>query len=78
MFNTKEMALDRHAFRGAPHGVSHVWPDEILHPSQWNRSHWSFDDLLKTRARSATKPAFTRDTAMDLLTKLLTTSSERA
>lgn len=72
MPNTNSIALDRHAFRGAPHGVSHVWPDEVLHPSQWDRHHWSFDEMLKTHGRSPAKPSFTRDSALDLLNKLLT------
>ena len=63
--------LAQHAYAGPPRGVSHVWPDEVLQPSQWDRNHWSYDEVLRTHARREAKPSFTRDTAMDLLNKLL-------
>jgi len=66
------IALDRHAYRGAPYGVSHAWPDFVLHPSRWDKNSWNFDEGLKTRGRALPKPAFTRDTALTLLNKLLT------
>jgi len=40
----------------------------ILHPSQWNREHWSYDDALRTKRtrRRQSKPS-----AMDIALKLL-------
>lgn len=73
MQNTNSIALDRHAYSGAPRRNPRcAWPDDVLHPSLWHRDEWQFDELLKTHATRQSKPSFTRDTALDLLNKLLT------
>jgi len=65
--------LDRRAYRGRPQGYPHKsYPngDLIVHPSKWDRFHWSYDEQLRTRGRKVHKPISTTE-ALDLVTKML-------
>ena len=68
-------ALDKHAFQGAPQGFKRSsFPngEPIEHPSKWDRHHWSFDEALKTRAKSSHvhKP-ITTDDALALIQSMM-------
>ena len=68
-------ALDKRAYQGAPQGFKRSsFPngEPIEHPSKWDRHHWSFDEDLKTRAKSSHvhKP-ITTDEALDLMKQMM-------
>jgi hypothetical protein len=65
--------LDRKAYQGAPAGYPRSdFPDGrfILHPSQWDKNHWSFDEELKTRGKSVHQP-MTADEALNLIKQMM-------
>jgi hypothetical protein len=73
--STTTAALDKRAYQGAPEGFKRSsFPngEPIEHPSKWNREHWSFDEALKTRAKSSHvhKP-ITTDDALALIAEMM-------
>jgi hypothetical protein len=70
---TTKVGLDKHAYTGRPEGYrrsSFPNGEPILHPSEWNREHWSFDESLKTRAKAVHVPMCAND-ALNLMERML-------
>ena len=69
-----KVGIDKKAYIGAPVGYRrNSFPDgqtPILHPSQWNRTHWSFDNDLRTKAKRSHVP-MTANEALNLISQIM-------
>lgn len=71
---TTKVGLAKQAYTGAPQGFPRsAFPngEPVEHPSTWDRRHWSFDEALKTRAKSKPHVPMTANEALNLIQQML-------